>query len=131
MVYTVCHSICTFWTKFPMELPLHLILWVITANILLSESSLWNYRKFRNFRTLENFAVIYPKFKQRGQALGYFVKMMQMKLQTVKILIGLEEQSNLGLLCLARPICPKTLGHYGTTSFDIWVNTANILLSES
>ena len=29
--------------------------------------------KFLNFRTPENFAVIYLKFKQRGQTLGYFV----------------------------------------------------------
>ena len=27
-----------------------------------------------NFRTPENFAVIYLKFKQRGKTLGYFVK---------------------------------------------------------
>ena len=31
------------------------------------------YRKVPNFRTLKNFAVIYLKFKQRGQTLGYFV----------------------------------------------------------
>ena len=30
--------------------------------------------KFQNLRTPENFAVIYLKFKQRGQTLGYFVK---------------------------------------------------------
>ena len=35
--------------------------------------------KFLNFRTPENFAVIYLKFKQRGQTLGYFVKKMQME----------------------------------------------------
>ena len=35
--------------------------------------------KFLNFRTPENFAVIYLKFKQRGQRLGYFIKMMQME----------------------------------------------------
>ena len=29
--------------------------------------------KFLNFRTPENFAVFYLKFKQRGQTLGYFV----------------------------------------------------------
>ena len=26
---------------------------------------------------------------------------------------ALEEQSDLGLHCLPRPICPKTLDHYG------------------
>ena len=29
--------------------------------------------KFLNFRTPENFAVIYLKFKQRSQILGYFI----------------------------------------------------------
>ena len=45
--------------------------------------------EFLNFRMPENFAVIYLKFKQRGQTLGYFVKKMQMDLQTVKTLIRL------------------------------------------
>ena len=35
--------------------------------------------KFLNFRMPENFGVIYLKFKQRGQSLGYFIKMMQME----------------------------------------------------
>ena len=35
--------------------------------------------KFLNFRMPENFAVIYLKFKQRGQSLRYFIKMMQME----------------------------------------------------
>ena len=36
--------------------------------------------KFLNFRTPESFAVIYLKFKQRGQTLGYFAKKkMQME----------------------------------------------------
>ena len=30
--------------------------------------------KFLNFRTPENFGLIYLKFKQKGQTLGYFVK---------------------------------------------------------
>ena len=33
--------------------------------------------KFLNFRTPENFAVIYLKFKQRGQTLWFFIKKMQ------------------------------------------------------
>ena len=45
--------------------------------------------KFLNFRTPENFAVIYLKFKGRGKTLGYFVKKMQMEKQTVKTLIRL------------------------------------------
>ena len=35
--------------------------------------------KFRNFRKPENFAVVYLKFKQRGQTLGYFFKRIQME----------------------------------------------------
>ena len=35
--------------------------------------------KFLNYRTQENFAVIYVKFKKRGQTFGYFVKKMQME----------------------------------------------------
>ena len=34
---------------------------------------------FLKFWTPKNFAVIYLKFKQRGQTIGYFVKMMQME----------------------------------------------------
>ena len=35
--------------------------------------------KYFNFRTTENFAVIYLKFKKRDQASGYFVKMIEME----------------------------------------------------
>ena len=35
--------------------------------------------KFLNFRTPENIAVIYLKFKQRGQTLECFAKKMQME----------------------------------------------------
>ena len=45
--------------------------------------------KFLNFRTPKNFAVIYLKFKQRGQTLGYFVEKMPVEYQTVKTLIRL------------------------------------------
>ena len=38
-----------------------------------------NTIKFLNFGTPEIFAVIYLKFKQRGQALGYSAKKMQME----------------------------------------------------
>ena len=40
--------------------------------------------KFLNFRTPKMFAVSYLKLKTRGQTLAYFVKMVQMELQTVK-----------------------------------------------
>ena len=39
--------------------------------------------KFLDFWMPENFAVIYLKFKQRSQILGYFIKKIQMELQTV------------------------------------------------
>ena len=42
-----------------------------------------NTVKFLNFRMPETFAEIYLKFKQRRQILRYFVKKMQMELQTV------------------------------------------------
>ena len=35
--------------------------------------------KFLNFQMPENLAVIYLKFKKRGQTSGYFIKKMQMK----------------------------------------------------
>ena len=35
--------------------------------------------KFLNFRTPEKFAVIYLKFKKRGQTFRFFVKKMQME----------------------------------------------------
>ena len=35
--------------------------------------------KFLNFRMPENFAVIYPKFTQKAQTLGYLVKKMPME----------------------------------------------------
>ena len=40
------------------------------------------------FGTPGIFAVIYLKFNQRGQTLGYYVKMMQLEWQTVKTLIS-------------------------------------------
>ena len=50
---------------------------------------------------------------------------MQTELQTVKTLIRLllYEQTDLGLHCLPRPICPKTLDHYG--------NSANVAEEEN
>ena len=41
------------------------------------------YRKVPKFPTLENFAVIYLKFKRRDQILGFFIKKMQMVFQIV------------------------------------------------
>ena len=65
--------------------------------------------KFLNFHTPENFAVIYLKFKQRGQILGYF---HQKDANGIANSVDPDqtpplEQSDLGLHCLPRPICPK------------------------
>ena len=40
---------------------------------------LQNTVKFLNFRTIENLAVNYLKFKQEAQTLGYLVKKMPME----------------------------------------------------
>ena len=53
----------------------HLICACVCLKLVSSKATV----KFLNFRTPENFAVIYLKFKQRGQTFGYFVKMMQME----------------------------------------------------
>ena len=71
--------------------------------------------KFLNFRTPENFAVIYLKFKQRPNLTVFPQKDANGKAnkedpdQTAPLrAVRLEEQSDLGLHCLPRPICPKT-----------------------
>ena len=76
-----------------------LMLYVCLSYDFVSERVIANTVKFLNFQKLENFAVIYLKFKQRGQALGYFVKKIKMEEQTVQTLIRLllKEQSDLGL----------------------------------
>ena len=63
------------------------------------------FRKFPNFRTPEIFAVNYLKFKQR----------QNFRVLHQKDANGIansedpdEEQSDLGLHCLPRPICLKT-----------------------
>ena len=81
------------------------------------------YCKVPKFSDATNFAAIYIKFKQRSQILGYFVKKMQMELQTV------YEQSDLGLHCLPRPICPKTYDHYRRISRLIMLVIEGCLLS--
>ena len=67
------------------------------------------YLKFLNFRTLKNFAVIYLKFKQTSQTLkgvcqhgANGIANSEDPDQTAPL------QSDLGLHCLPRPICPKT-----------------------
>ena len=62
---------------------------------------------------------MYIKFKKRGQIFGHLFEKMQIEWQTVKTLI-LEEQSDLGLYCLPRHICPKALDHYGTSQISLY-----------
>ena len=64
--------------------------------------------KFLNIRTPENFAVIYLKIKQRGQALGYFVKKTQM-----------EEQSDQGLHYF-RTYLSENLGSLRSMILKFW-----------
>ena len=64
-----------------------------------------NTVKFLNFGKPEIFAVIYLKFKQRGQTLRVFC---QNGANGIAISEDPEEQSDLGLHCLPRAICPKT-----------------------
>ena len=59
--------------------------------------------KFLNFWTPENFAVIYLKFKQRGQTLGYFVKMMQWNSKQWRPWSDCSSRSSLIWVCT---VCP-------------------------
>ena len=69
------------------------------------------YRKVPKFRTPELFAVIYVKFKQRGQTLKFFfVKMVQMEKQTLKTLIRLLEAVLSGSALFAQTYLSKNLG---------------------
>ena len=65
----------------------------------------------------ENFAVIYLKFKQRGQSLGYLIK------NDANGIANSEDpdQSDLGLHCLPRPFCPKTQDHLGIHVFTFTI----------
>ena len=67
--------------------------------------------KFLNFRTLEIFAV--PKIQTKRPYLKIFLQKDANGI-AVKTLIRLllYEQSDLGLHCLPRPICPKASDHY-------------------
>ena len=56
-----------------MDVGVELLYGVVTNNNLQCCNNIITV-KFLNFPTPENFAVIYLKFKQRGQTLGYFVK---------------------------------------------------------
>ena len=91
---------------------------LITQNIAVITLNDWpravtenSYRKIPKFSDARKICCNLQKIKRRGQTLGYFVKKMEMELQTVKTLIRLllEEQSDLGLHCLPTPICPKKL----------------------
>ena len=90
--------------------------------LLPAETTNYSTVKFLNFRTPDNFAVIYLKFKKRGQTFWYFIKKDANGIansedpdQTAPIGAVLEEQSDMGLHCLPGPICRKTLDHYSKT----------------
>ena len=88
-------------------------MWLIWNTV--SALPVWRYLhivKFQNFQTPENSAAIYLKFKQRGQTLQYFIKKdaneTANKDDTDQTAPRREEQSDQGLHCLQRPVCPKT-----------------------
>ena len=61
--------------------------------------------KVPKFWDTKNFAVIYLKFKQSGQTPRYF---RQKDADGTANSADPDQQSDLGLHCLPRPICPKT-----------------------
>ena len=63
--------------------------------------------KFLNFRTPENYAVIYLKFKHRSQILGYFVKKDANGIAN-SLSVDPDQTAGLGLHCFPRPFCSKT-----------------------
>ena len=65
------------------------------------------YRQIPKISDPKKSAVITLKVEHDGFTLEYCIQKMQRELQTVKTLIR-EEQSDLGLHCLPRSVCPKT-----------------------
>ena len=66
--------------------------------------------KFLNLRTHNNFAVNTLKFELIGCGMVFCLQWMLDEKQTLKTLtrLLLKEQSDLGLHCLLRSVCPKT-----------------------
>ena len=66
--------------------------------------------KILKFGTPQTIAVIVLKTEKFGVTLHYCIQKMLMEWQTAKTLIRLllQKQSDLGLHCLLRPICPNT-----------------------
>ena len=82
-----------------------------------TQISLSNYLKFLNFWTPKNCNL--PKIQEKRPNLGVFQKDANGIANTEypDQTAPLRSRSDLGLHCLPRPICPKTLDHYGT-QFD-------------
>ena len=70
---------------------------------------LFSYRKNLKIGTPEIITIIVLQWEQLDFTVQYCVQKMQTEQQTEKTLIRLlhEEQSDLGLHCLLRPICPN------------------------
>ena len=73
------------------------------------------YRKVLKFSDAKKLCCNQPEIQTKRPNLRVFHQKDANGKQTVKTLIRLllKEQSDLGLHCLPRPVCPKTLNHYG------------------
>ena len=71
--------------------------------------------KILKIGTPEIITIIVLQLEQLDFTVQYCVQKMQTEQQTEKTLIRLlhEEQSDLGLHCLLRPICPNIQNYYG------------------
>ena len=69
-----------------------------------------NTVKILKFGTPQTIAIIVLKIEKFDVTLHECIQKMQMERQTAKTLIRLllQKQSDLGLHCLLRPICPNT-----------------------
>ena len=78
------------------------------------------YRKILKFSDARKLCCNLPKIQEKRPNLRVFHQKDADGIPTVKtqIRLLLEEQSDLGLHCLPRPNCPKTLDHYGKYVFD-------------
>ena len=74
-----------------------------------------SYRKVPKFLDARKLCCNLPKIQENRSNLRVFrQKDADGIANSALIRLLLKEQSDLGLHCLPRPICPKTLDHYGT-----------------
>ena len=81
--------------------------WNHVSNALLYLLYLRPYCKVPKFSNAKNFAVIHLKFKQRGQTLKGICQNGANGIANSEDPDQTAPQSDLGLHCLPRPICPK------------------------